>query len=84
MISALKLDLAKKIKGIFKAEGFEVKPQGLATVVVVNGRGLAAVWPDNTGNLNVSIENGLWEGTYGGLDFKKALVLVKDAVKEME
>lgn len=84
MINSVKIDLMKKVKAIFRAEGFSINPQGLATTIYDKGKLIASVWPDNTGNLNVSIENGLYEGTHGGLDIKRALLLVKDAVKEME
>lgn len=80
---AEKIDLMKKVKGIFAAEGFEIRPKGLAVIVQMNGKSIATIWPNNSEKLNAYIETGPWEGAHGELDVKKALLMTKEASKEL-
>ena len=62
MIGAGKLDLIEKARGIFTAEGYEIRRVGLAIDIMRNGRQFAHIWPDSPNTLAVGITSGLWSG----------------------
>lgn len=84
MIGAGKLDLIEKTRGIFTAEGYEVRRVGLAIDIMRNGRQFAHIWPDSPNTLAVGVTSGLWSGVHRDRTIKHALLLIKDAMQEAE
>lgn len=84
MIGAGKLDLIEKARGIFTAEGYEIRCVGLAIDIMRNGRQFAHILPDSPHTLAVGVTSGVWSGVHRDRTIKHALLLIKDAMEEVE
>ena len=83
-IDVRKLDLIEKARGIFTAEGYEIRCVGLAIDIMRNGRQFAHIWSDSPNTLAVGVTSGVWSGVHRDRTIKHALLLIKDAMEEAE